>query len=396
MQRDPWKDLVVPGRRLTAAERAQIEVLFGAGRSFPQIAEAIGRDRSTVWREVRRNHSYRRSDAGGGGARYPGRATTACPGGLGGLYRWTYSHVAAQRKADERARRHRPGKLIGNSGNKGRAWCQGRLWPVVRDLLVRRWSPQQIAAHLRAAYPDQPEMRVSHETIYQAIYYQARGRMRAELARQLQLRPGEGSVLRSGRAARRPPSRLARAESAARSRRPWIQGLHISARPAQAADRAVPGHWEGDLVIGARGSSAIITLVERTTRFVMLGALPHSRVSEQVTGVLTTLMRRLPAELAATLTWDQGSEMAQHADFTLATGCRVYFCDPHAPWQRGSNENTNGLLRQYFPRSSTDFRNYTQHDLDEVARQLNGRPRQTLNWKTPAQALNEYLVATTA
>jgi IS30 family transposase len=303
--------------------------------------------------------------------------------------------VAAQRKADVRARRHRPGKLIGNSGNKGRAWRAGRLWPVVRDLLVQRWSPQQIAAHLRAAHPDQPEMRVSHETIYQAIYYQARGRMRAELARQLDLRAGEGSVLRSGRAARRPQSRAARAEGAARSRRPWVEGLHISTRPAEAADRAVPGHWEGDLVIGARGSSAIITLVERTTRFVMLGALPHSRVSEQVTGVLTTLMRRLPAELAATLTWDQGAEMAEHATFTLATGCRVYFCDPHSPWQRGSNENTNGLLRQYFPRSSTDFRTYTQHDLDQIARQLNGRPRQTLNWKTPAQTLNQYLVATT-
>jgi IS30 family transposase len=386
----------VPGRRLTLVERAQIEVLFGQGRSFPQIAEVIGRDRSTVWREVKRNNSYRCSNvAGGGGARHPGRATTARPEGLGGVYRWTYSHVAAQRKADERARRHRAGKLIGNSGNKGRAWCQGRLWPVVRDLLVLRWSPQQIAAHLRTLHPDRPEMHVSHETIYQAIYYQARGRMRAELARQLDLRTGERSVLRSGRAARRPQSRAARAEGAARSRRPWVEGLHISTRPAEAADRAVPGHWEGDLVIGARGSSAIITLVERTTRFVMLGALPHSRVSEQVTGVLTTLMRRLPAELAATLTWDQGAEMAEHATFTLATGCRVYFCDPHSPWQRGSNENTNGLLRQYFPRSSTDFRTYTQHDLDQIARQLNGRPRQTLDWENPAQALNRHLVATT-
>ncbi|MFA1552062.1 IS30 family transposase, partial [Actinomadura chokoriensis] len=375
-------------------ERAQIEVLFGEGRLIPQIAEVIGRHRSTVWREVRRNNSYRCSNvADGSGVRHPGRATTARPGGLGGLYRWTYSHVAAQRKADERARRYRPGKLIGNSGSKGRAWREGRLWPVVRDLLVKRWSPQQIAAHLRSIYPDQPEMRVSHETIYQAIYYQARGRMRAELARQLALRPGERSVLRSGRARRRPQSRLARAE---RSAKPWTTGLNISARPAQAADRAVPGHWEGDLIIGARGTSAIITLVERTTRFVMLGALPHSRVSQEVVGVLTKLMGRVPAELAATLTWDQGSEMAEHAAFTLATGCRVYFCDPHSPWQRGSNENTNGLLRQYFPRSCTDFRTYTQHDLDEIARQLNGRPRHTLNWKTPAQTLNEYLVATAA
>ncbi|MFI0358018.1 IS30 family transposase [Actinomadura sp. 9N407] len=379
----------MPGRRLTSAERAQIEVLFGAGRSFPQIAEAIGRDRSTVWREVDRNHSYRRSDAGGGGARHPGRATTARPDGLGGLYRWTYSHVAAHRKAQERARRHRPGKLIGNSGNKGRARCAGRLWPVVRDLLIARWSPQQIAAHLAATHPHQPELQVSHETIYQAIYYQSRGRMRAELARQL----GGRRALRTGRTARRPQSRLARAE---RSPKPWTADLHISARPAQATDRAVPGHWEGDLIIGARGTSAIITLVERTTRFVMLGSLPDSRVSEQVTDVLIGLMRRLPAELAATLTWDQGSEMARHATFTLATGCQVYFCDPHSPWQRGTNENTNGLLRQYFPRSSTDFRTHTQHDLDEVARELNARPRQTLDWKTPAQALNQFLVATAA
>ncbi|TDD91120.1 IS30 family transposase, partial [Actinomadura darangshiensis] len=305
--------------------------------------------------------------------------------GLGGLYRWTYSHLAAHRKAGERARRHRPGKLIGNSRSRGHARTDGPLWPVVRDLLAQRWSPQQIAAHLRALYPDRPELRVSHETIYQAIYYQARGRMRAELDRQV--------ALRSGRGKRRPQSRLAAAE---RSARPWVAGLHISARPAQAQDRAVPGHWEGDLIIGARGTSAIITPVERTTRFTMLGALPHSRVSQQVTSVLTTLMRRLPTEMAATLTWDQGAEMAEHADFTLATGCRVYFCDPHSPWQRGTNENTNGLLRQYFPRSATDFRTHTQADLDEVARQLNQRPRHTLGWKTPAQALNEFLVATTA
>jgi len=377
----------VAGRRLTRDERAQIEVLFGQGLSFPQIAGVIGRDRSTVWREVRRNHSGRRSDVAGGGARHPGRATSTRPHGLGGLYRWTYSCAAAQRKAQEQARRHREGKLIGNSRNKGRARCQGPLWPQVRDLLARRWSPQQIAAHLRAAHPDRPELRVSHETIYQAIYYQARGRMRAELDRQ--------TALRSGRAARRPQSRLAAAERATRSTRPWTRDLHISTRPPQADDRAVPGHWEGDLIIGAHGTSAIITLVERTTRYTMLGALPHSRVSQHVIDVLIELMGRLPAELAKTLAWDQGTEMARHAAFTLATDCQVVFCDPHSPWQRGTNENTNGLLRQYFPRTTTDFRTYTQHDLDHIATELNTRPRHTLNWQTPAQALNEFLVATT-
>jgi IS30 family transposase len=255
----------------------------------------------------------------------------------------------------------------------------------VADKLRRRWSPAQIAHWLRQEFPESPEQWVSHETIYQAIYYQARGGMRAELARQV--------ALRSGRVSRRPQSRAA---SAGRGSRPWITGLHISTRPAEAGDRAVPGHWEGDLVIGARGSSAIITLVERAARYVMLGALPESRVSEQVSDVLIALMRRLPAELAKTLTWDQGSEMANHAAFTLATDCQVFFCDPHSPWQRGSNENTNGLLRQYFPRSSTDFRTYTQHDLDAVARELNARPRRTLNWQTPAQRLNDLLVATAA
>jgi IS30 family transposase len=367
---------------LSEAERAQIEVLFGQGLTCEQIGVAIGRHRSSVWREVTRNGiGMGRPPRQGVGAAHPRR------GGLGrsptcaGVYGRRYEHRWAQRRAGQRARRPRPGKL---RPAKGAPFPP--LWTaVVAPMLALRWSPRQISRRLRAEHPDRPELQVSHETIYQAIYFQARGGLRTELARQV--------ALRSGRPQRKPQSRGA---AAGRGNRAWIAGLHISARPAEAEDRAVPGHWEGDLVIGARGTSAIITLVERRTRYVMLGALPHSRVSEQVTSVLTALMGRLPAELAQTLTWDQGSEMAAHATFTLATGCRVFFCDPHSPWQRGSNENTNGLLRQYFPRSSTDFRTWNQDQLDAVARELNGRPRETLNWRNPAEALNEYLVATAA
>jgi IS30 family transposase len=376
------------GRRLMCEERAQIEVLFGQGFACPQIAEAIGRHRSTVWRELRRNNLYRGAGVATGswhphGSRDRSRAGRSRPPGTpvrGGVYRWKYCYVRAQEKADRRARRPRSGKLRP-------AWGQPwpALWQVVKDKLAQRWSPVQTSNWLREQYRDLAELQVSHETIYQAIFFQARGGMRQELDRQV--------ALRSGRAARRAQSRLA---TAGRSQKPWVVDFHISTRPAQAEDRAVPGHWEGDLLFGARGQSAIITLVERHSRFVMLGALPDSRISEQVIKVLIELMGRLPAELRKTLTWDQGSEMAQHTAFTLATDCKVYFCDPHSPWMRGTNENTNGLLRQYFPRTSTDFRQHTQHQLDAVARELNGRPRQTLGWKNPAQALNQHLVATAA
>jgi IS30 family transposase len=374
----------MPGKRLSGAERAQIEVLFGQGLSFPQIAVVIGRDRTTVWREVGRNNVHT-------GARVPtgvwhpdARRSRYQPGrGYGGrrdgLYRWKYCHRTAQRKADRRARRPRTGKLRPRWGQP-----MPPLWQVVKDKLAQRWSPVQIGRWLRAEYPESPEYWVSHETIYRAIYFQARGGLRQELARQV--------ALRSGRTARRSQSRAA---AAGRGHKPWVVDFHISTRPAEAADRAVPGHWEGDLLIGARGASAIITLVERATRYVMLGALPDSRVSQHVIQVLIELMRRLPAELCKTLTWDQGAELATHTTFTLATDCQVYFCDPHSPWQRGSNENTNGLLRQYFPRSSTNFRSYTQDQLDAIARELNGRPRQTLNWHNPAEELNQLLVATT-
>jgi IS30 family transposase len=362
---------------LNVEERAQIEALFGQELTCPQIAAAIGRSRQTVWRELRRNNAYKGAYVHDGVRSPLGRHSGH--GGLGGVYRWKYSYRHAQRLADRRAKRTPRLKL---RPGWNQPWPP--LWQVVKAKLEDRWSPRQIGKWLReVAYPDQPEYWVSHETIYQTIYYQARGGMRRELARQV--------ALRSGRTRRRPQSRLATAE---RSARPWVRGFHISTRPAEVADRAVPGHWEGDLLIGARGSSAIITLVERATRYVMLGALPSSRVSEEVIDVLVNLMRRMPQELAKTLTWDQGSELARHATFTLATGCPVYFCDPHSPWQRGSNENTNGLLRQYFPRSSTDFRTISQDELDAVARQLNGRPRETLNWSNPAEAVNNLLVAT--
>ena len=378
----------MPGKRLTSQERAQIEVLFGQGLRFAQIAAAIGRDRTTVWREVTRNNAYTGARVATGRWHPCGRPLGYVPGrgyprGWGGAYRWKYCHRSAQRRADARAKRPRDGKLRGR-----RSRTMAPLWRLVGGRLAQRWSPVQIARWLRIQFPDRPERWVSHETIYQAIYYQARGGMRQELARQV--------ALRSGRTTRRPQSRAAAAGRAqGRGAKPWVRDFHISTRPAEATDRAVPGHWEGDLLIGARGSSAIITLVERTTRYVMLGALPHSRVSEEVTEVLVGLMRRLPEQLRKTLTWDQGSEMAQHANFRLATDCQVYFCDPHSPWQRGSNENTNGLLRQYFPRSSTDFRKISQPELDAVARELNGRPRQTLDWENPAERLNQYLVATT-
>jgi IS30 family transposase len=388
----------MPGARLSLVERAEIEVLFAQGLRFPAIAAAIGRDRSTVWREVRRNNSYRGQHLTRPGARHPlGRRSGDLPAGgsgggsagsvrpvrLGGVYRWVYEHRAAQHRYQVRARRpHRP-KL-----RSSHSWPRPSLWDEqVLPKLRLRWSPRQISQWLASTYPDRPELQVSHETIYQAIYIQGKGALRAEISAQ--------QALRTGRARRRPQSRTASGAGAARSRRAWLADFHISTRPAEATDRAVPGHWEGDLVIGSRGASAIITLVERTTRFVMLGALPNSRVSDEVVEVLTQLMSRVPAELAKTLTWDQGVEMRRHATFTLATGCQVYFCDPHSPWQRGSNENTNGLLRQYFPRASTDFRSYRQDDLDQIARELNGRPRQTLQWHNPAEKLNQLLVATT-
>jgi IS30 family transposase len=243
---------------------------------------------------------------------------------------------------------------------------------LVERLLEARWSPQQIAWQLRHDHPHDPEMWVSHETIYQSLFVQGRGALRAELHR----------CLRTGRARRRPFHRVRGGEIP--------DMVLISERPAEVEDRAVPGHWEGDLIIGKANRSAIGTLVERQTRYLMLVALPSGRTAEAVRQALAEKILALPVELRRSLTWDRGSEMAEHVRFTVDTGVQIYFCDPHSPWQRGSNENTNGLVRQYFPKG-TDLSVHSQDQLDAVARELNSRPRQTLGWMKPSEALAKVL-----
>jgi transposase, IS30 family len=328
------------GRYLSLAEREEIAVGLAAGESLRVIAGRLGRSPSTVSREVRRNSR---------GARY-------------------YRAVAAQGHAQYRAARPKTARLAG---------CPVlREW--VQDKLEARWSPEQISVMLAREFPGDLEMRVSHETIYQSLYVQGRGALRRELA----------ACLRTGRAVRKPR----RKEGERRGR---IKDMvMISERPAEAADRAVPGHWEGDLIIGSAGSS-IGTLVERSTRFVLLLHLPHGHGAGAVATAMTGAMATLPGSLRRSLTWDQGHEMAAHAQIALATDLQIYFCDPHSPWQRGSNENTNGLLRQYFPKS-TNLAACSREHLDAVAAQLNSRPRKTLGWKTPAQALDEVLASAAA
>ena len=239
---------------------------------------------------------------------------------------------------------------------------------------MRRWSPQQISARLRADYPDDPELWISHETIYQSLYVQSRGELRRQLA----------ANLRTKRTRRRP-------RGAGLGQRGKIRDMvPISQRPPQAEDRAVPGHWEGDLLVGKQGRSFIATLVERQTRYLMLARLGDKRTTEHVTDALKKRIQELPTELVRSLTWDQGNELSAHARFSVQTGVEVYFCDPHSPWQRGSNENTNGLLRQYLPKSS-DLAARSQIELDQIAAELNGRPRQTLDWATPAEKMDQLL-----
>jgi IS30 family transposase len=388
------------GRYLSFAEREEIALLRAQGCTMQEVARRIGRAASTISRELRRNAATR-----SGGLEY--RATTA------------------QWHAERSARRPKQAKLAVNSTL--RTYVQERLaglviapggapvpgpavsWTGRRHgrrqdrRWARAWSPEQIARRLPVDFPDDEAMRISHEAIYQALFIQGRGELRRELT----------SCLRSGRALRVPRARTRR-----RGKSFVSPEIMISQRPAEATDRAVPGHWEGDLILGL-GSSAIGTLVERTTRFTMLLHLPRmtghgqearmkngpalaghgaEAVSEAITRAITTL----PEQLRRSLTWDQGAEMAQHARLKIDAGVQVYFCDPHSPWQRGTNENTNGLLRQYFPKG-TDLSVHSAEAIAAVAAALNTRPRKTLDWKTPAEALDQLLrsankqpIATTA
>jgi IS30 family transposase len=330
---------------LSADERVAIADGLLAGRSIRSIAAELGRSPSTISREIARNG-------------YVGVNGWACDR--------VYRPWAADLKARERRVRPRVGKIA----------TSPRLRAAIQAGLDDKLSPEQVAARLRRDHPDDPEMHVSHETIYQALYVQGRGELRRELT----------AALRTGRAVRRPRNRP---HPTRRSGLPKPLVM-ISERPAEAADRAVPGHWEGDLILGAHARSAIGTLVERTTRYVMLLHLPGDRTAETVRDALIDAIGTLPAHLRRSLTWDQGVEMARHREFTAATDMQVFFCDPHSPWQRGSNENTNGLLRQYFPKS-TDLSVHTPEHLAAVAAQLNRRPRKTLDWDTPAERLAKLL-----
>jgi transposase, IS30 family len=362
-------DHVPSGRYLSLAEREEIAVGWAAGQSKAEIARRIGRHRATVGRELARNQTVRRP------AREPrpdGRTHRKGPqpGTNRGRdrpqhERLRYRAVLAQAKAEQRARRPKPCKLATNPG----------LCAEVAAGLAVRWSPEQISRTLRRDHPERPEMRVSHETIYQELYVQGRGRLRRELTR----------ALRTGRAVRRPH----RLPDQRRERR-IPDKIMISARPAEVADRAVPGHWEGDLIIGADQGSAIGTLVERSTRFTLLLHLPERHGADEVHDAMITAMRELPVALRRSLTWDQGNELARHTEITMALDMPVYFCDPHSPWQRGSNENTNGLLRQYFPKGS-DLSVHPAEHLTAVAAQLNARPRKTLGWDSPAEAFARLL-----
>jgi IS30 family transposase len=378
----------VSGRYLSFAEREEVAILNAQSLGVREIARRIGRSPSTISRELRRNASTRSNELA-----Y--RATTA---------QWHAERRASRPKvsklaADERLRDYVQDRLAGAISRPDGELVPG---PEVRFIgrrhgrradrrWAKSWSPEQIANRLRVDFPDDESMRISHEAIYQALYIQGRGALKRELV----------ACLRTGRALRVP-----RARTRERGKKFVTPEVMISERPPEAKDRAVPGHWEGDLIIGLE-SSAIGTLVERTTRFTLLLHLPRmdghgiepaikngpalaGHGAEAVRDAIAEVIETLPEQLRRSLTWDQGAEMAQHAQLRIDTGLAIYFCDPRSPWQRGTNENTNGLLRQYFPKG-TDLSRHPRGDLDAVALALNTRPRKTLGWKTPAEALDELL-----
>jgi IS30 family transposase len=376
------------GRYLSFAEREELAILHAQSAGVREIARQMGRSASTISRELRRNAATR-----SGGLDY--RATTA---------QWHAERAARRPKSAKLAvnvalRSYVQDRLAGLVVTASGAavpgptvsWKGRRHGPRKDRRWASAWSPQQIAHRLQLDFPNDETMRISHEAIYQSLYVQGRGALRRELT----------ACLRTGRALRVP-----RARSRGRGKSFIVPEIMISERPAEAADRAVPGHWEGDLILGLE-SSAIGTLVERTTRFTMLLHLPRmaehgagARIkngpalaghgAEAVRDSITNTITSLPEQLRRSLTWDQGAEMSQHARLKIDTGVNVFFCDPHSPWQRGTNENTNGLLRQYFPKG-TDLSTHSKNALEAVALALNARPRKTLAWKTPAEAFDEYL-----
>ena len=330
---DPW----TPREgRLRLDEREEIALGLRMGESMRSIARRLGRSPSTITREVKNN-----ADTGG------------------------YRIWQAHERAREETRRPKQSKL-----------SDPLLCATVTSWLEMLWSPQEIAERLKIEFPGEPTMNVSHETIYQSLFVQGRGELRRELAR----------CLRSGRTQRRPQGRVNR-----QGKIPDM--VMISERPAEVEDRAVPGHWEGDLIVGAGGRSAVGTLVERTTRFVLLLHLANDHTAPTVEAAMRRAIATLPSELMRSVTWDQGPEMARHRSISVATGVPIYFCDPHSPWQRGSNENTNGLLRQYMPKG-TDLSALSEEDLLSIQRSLNGRPRKTLGYRMPEEKLNELVALT--
>jgi IS30 family transposase len=329
-----------PRPRLSLEQREEITVLRAQGKCNAEIARAVRVHRATIGRELAAGTSF-----------FPDR-------------RPRYRASVAQAAADRRARRTRPTKLATNPA----------LAAEVTERLELEHSPEQIAGRLRLDFPQDQDMRVSHETIYKSLFVQGRGELRRDLHQRL----------RTGRALRKPRRPVG-------DRRGQIPGMvNIAERPPEVEDRSVPGHWEGDLIIGTMSQSAIGTLVERATGFVMFLHLPEDHGADAVQAAMVAAMSRLPATLRKTLTWDQGREMANHAAIAEATDLDIYFCDPHSPWQRGTNENTNGLARQYFPKGS-DLSVYAPDYLDHVGVKLNNRPRKRLGFKTPAETLDELL-----